>query len=67
MTMEVAVGQVLDKFQETSEHTLSHFNVKRIQQREFLNDFQNPYKCITQGDFAQVYQCELQKETMGVL
>ena len=31
---EVALGQVWDEFKETFEHTLSHFNVKRIQQRE---------------------------------
>ena len=28
ITKEVAVGQVLDKFQEAFEHTLSHFIVK---------------------------------------
>ena len=67
ITKEVAVGQVLDEFQETFQHTVSHFNVKRIQQREFLNDLQSPKNRITQIDFAQAYQCELQKETMGAL
>ena len=35
--------------------------------KEFLNNLQNPDNRITQIDFAQVYQCELQKETMGAL
>ena len=56
ITKEVAVGQVLYEFQETFEHNLSHFNVERIQQREFLNDLQNPGSYITQTDFAQAYQ-----------
>ena len=65
-TKEVAVGQVLDEFQETFEQTLSY--VKRIQQRELLHDLHNPGNCITQIDFVQAYQCELQKnETMEVL
>ena len=55
-TKEVAVGQVLYEFQETFEHNLSHFNVERIQQREFLNDLRNPGSYITQTDFAQAYQ-----------
>ena len=38
---------------------LSHFNAKRIQQREFLNNLQNPDNRITQIDFTQAYQCEL--------
>ena len=46
---------------------LSHFNAKRIQQREFLNNLQNPDNRITQIDFTQAYQCELQKKTMGAL
>ena len=33
ITNEVPAGQVLDEFQEAFEYTLSHFNVKRIQQR----------------------------------
>ena len=53
LTKEVTVGQVLDKFQETFEQILSHFNVRRIQQREFLKDLQNPDNHITQIDFAQ--------------
>ena len=67
ITKEVAVGQVLDEFQETFKQTLSHFNATRIQQRKFLNDLQNPDNRITQIDFAQAYQCELQKETMEAL
>ena len=67
ITKEVAVGQVLDKFQETFQQNVSHFNVKRIQQREFPNDLQSPKNRITQIDFAQAYQCELQNETMGAL
>ena len=67
ITKEVATGQILDEFQEKFEHTLSHLNVKRIQQREFLDNLQNPDNGITQIDFAQAYQCELQKETMGAL
>ena len=67
ITKEVAVGQVSDEFQETFKQTLSHFNAKRIQQQQFLNDLQNPDNCITQIDFAQAYQCELQKERMEAL
>ena len=46
---------------------LPAFIKKRREQREFLNDLENPDNCITQIDFAQAYQCELQKETMGAL
>ena len=41
----VLVDQV---FQETFEHTVSRFNVKRIQQRGFLNDLQGRKNGITQ-------------------
>ena len=65
ITKEVAVGQVSDEFQETFKQTLSHFNARRIQQQQFLNDLQNPDNRITQIDFAQAYQCELQKGENG--
>ena len=40
---------------------------KGSNKENFIDDLQNPDNCITQIDFAQAYQCELQKETMQTL
>ena len=37
---------------------------KGSNKENFIDDLQNPDNCITHIDFAQAYQCELQKETM---
>ena len=55
ITKDLALSQVLTEFQEIFEHTLFHFNVKRIQHREFLDDLQSPDNRITQIDFAPAY------------
>ena len=41
-----------------------HSMSKGSNKENFIDDLQNPDNCITHIDFAQAYQCELQKETM---
>ena len=44
-----------------------HFNVKRIQAAQFQKDIKDPHVRVLQIDYAMAYQCELQREIMGVI
>ena len=66
ITKEVPVGEVPDEFKEHFAKAAAHCHVKRFQEREFQNDLKDDNNRILQIDYAMAYQCELQKEDMGI-
>ena len=67
MVKEKRVGEVLEELQESFAAVKEHQNLKRIQAAEFQNDLSDESVRVLQIDYAMAYQCELQKEAMGVL
>ena len=61
------VAQVKDVFIEEFGKVTEHFNVKRIQAVQFQKDIKDPHVRVLQIDYARAYQCELQREIMGVI
>ena len=64
---KVQVGEVLDEFQETFAKVKQHQNTKQIQAVDFQHDIKDPTKRVSQIDYAQAYQCELQNDIMGAI
>ena len=67
VTTEVLVAQVKDAFIEEFGKVTEHFNVKRIQAAQFQKDIKDPHVRVLQIDYAMAYQCELQREIMGII
>ena len=60
----VQVGEVVEILKERFAGYVAHVNTKRVQQREFLSDKEDPEKRVIQVDYAMGFSCEYQDEVL---
>ena len=57
LSKKVARGKVLEALHSEWAERVSHINIKRIQERAFKADKEDPKKRVLQIDYAMAYQC----------